>query len=575
MSARLPTAGSLLLSCALVYPASAQPAPRILHDGVECLVAGRHAVIEALVEPLGELATVKVYFRAEIYPAFFFVEAEPRGDRYRAVLPRPTREVPSVVYYLEAVDSSFNSVRTEEFRPRVVLDAGDCDQDETQPLYFEGPATITLGGTAAGSRLPPGFLAEGIVGAVAAGRAAGSGTATLVAIGAAAGAAVGVGALAASGNDAQTTSVPIAGGVTTTVPITTSAPSTTSIPPSESVVACFDTRPNPPTIPVGDTVRFDASCATPRDDIASYVWDFNDGRDEREGRVVTRQYTAPGVFAAELTVTDRSGNQARTSKEIRVEEAPAAPPGGGTPGPANTADIQVSMSGPSSVAVGATATYVTRVRNNGPLTANGVSFNHSITGAFTGYAGAVTGGFSSCTFTPPSVSCSNASMAPGAFFEITVSVRATGGALTSSANATSASPPDTVSNNSARRVTAVPLKTLPAQEVEFLSEIESASPDRVRASIEMNGLGMPSTHAVGPTRHRITSRPGPNVIAGFATGSSLEGSLWEFDFSATEGFAPGSISVEAGEVVAISSHVVIFRLAGSETRIRFGFRMEP
>src|SRR3972149_4664619 len=88
---RLSIAGILVLWWALPRPASAQIAPRILHEGLGCIVAGQHAVIEALVEPADDLVTVKVYFRAEIYPAFFYVEAVPSGGRYRAVLPRPTR----------------------------------------------------------------------------------------------------------------------------------------------------------------------------------------------------------------------------------------------------------------------------------------------------------------------------------------------------------------------------------------------------------------------------------------------------------------------------------------------------
>jgi hypothetical protein len=167
-------------------------------------------------------------------------------------------------------------------------------------------------------------------------------------------------------------------------------------------------------------------------------------------------------------------------------------------------------------------------------------------------------------------------MAPGAFFEITVSVRAaTSGALTSSASASSASPPDTVSNNSASRSTAVPLKALKAQHAEFVSEIQSSSSGPIQASIEMNGLGISTAQGGGPSRHRMKPQPGPNVLAGYAAAATLEAALWKIDFSQTEGFVPGSIAVEAGEVISASAHAVVFRLGGSETRIRFRFGMEP
>jgi hypothetical protein len=113
-------------------------APRILHDGLGCIVAGQHAVIEALVEPADDLVTVKVYFRAEIYPAFFYVEAAPSAERYQAVLPRPTRDVTSVVYYLEAVDRR-SILPHRRAHPRVVPTPRTA---ETRcAFYVEGPAS--------------------------------------------------------------------------------------------------------------------------------------------------------------------------------------------------------------------------------------------------------------------------------------------------------------------------------------------------------------------------------------------------------------------------------------------------
>jgi len=38
---------------------------------------------------------------------------------------------------------------------------------------------------------------------------------------------------------------------------------------------------------------------------------------------------------------------------------------------------------------------------------------------------------------------------------------------------------------------------------------------------------------------------------------------------------PGLIGVESGEVVSASSPAVVFRLSGTESRIRLRFRMEP
>jgi hypothetical protein len=486
-----------------------------------------------------------------------------------------------------AVDSAFNSFRTEEFRPRVVLDAADCEDDEPRSPPIEGPANITVGATAAGATLPPGFLSEGIAGTIsAAGRAAGSSTATIVGVGAAAGAAAGVGVLVSGGSNDNTSTVPSGGGITTTIAVTTSIPLTTSVSPSEgSVVACFDTSPNPPTIPVGETVRFDATCSQPRDQIASYVWDFNDGRDGREGRVVTRQFPSPGVFPAVLVVTDIRGVQARVEKEVRVNETSGGPGGPGPgPGPTTTvpgsADLQVTALGFSPpTPVNTNENYNVGYRNAGPdldpTVTLVVSFNAAGAGGApaaisTPGCGTSSGGGSL------TVSCFIGSLAPGATGSKAITVRFPSRDTYSVTATIFGGTSDPTPGNDSRSVgTTVTLKAGDAFETSFVSEIQSGSPGQVQASIEMNGIATSTTHGGGPSRHRMKPQPGPNVLAAYAAAPDLEGALWKIDFSQTEGFVPGSIAVEAGEVVSVSTHIVLFRLAGSESRIRMRFRMEP
>jgi PKD repeat protein len=565
-----------------VSGAPAQIAPRILHEGLGCIVAGQHAVVDALVEPPDDLVTVKVYFRAEIYPAFFYVEAVPNGDRHQAILPRPTRDVASVVYYLEAVDSAFNSFRTEEFQPRVVQDAADCREDEPQPVYVDGPASITVGATAAGSTFPPGFLTEGIVGTItAAGRAAGGGSATLIGIGAAAGAAAGVGLLV-GGGDAGTTTVPAAGGLTTSASVTTTVATTTSTAPvGSSLTACFDTSPNPPTIPVGEAVRFDASCSLPRDQIVTYSWDFNDGRDGRDGRVVTRQYASAGVFPAELTVTNAAGSRATISKEVRVQDSGGGPGPSPGPGPTSTvpgsADLQVTGLNNPSPNVNANVNYTVSYRSAGPDLDPSVSLVISFNAAGAGGAPvpiSTPGCGSSSGAGSLTVSCSLGSLAPGAAGSKAITVRFPSRDTYSVTATIFGGTSDPNPGNDSRSVsTRVNLKMGDLSETTFLSEVQANRP--VQTSIELNGLASPGALGEGPSRHRMKPVSGPNVLAGFASGASLEGALWKLDFSATEGFVPGSLAIDAGEVVSASPYTVVFRLGGNETRIRLRFRMEP
>ncbi len=581
---RLSIAGMLVLAGTLPSQA-AQNTPRIAHQGIGCIVAGRHAVVEALVEPAGELVSVKVYFRADVYPAFFFVEAAPVGDRYQAVLPRPTRDVSGVVYYLEAVDRAFSSFRTEEFRPRVVLAESDCEEDEPRPAYVEGPGEIIVGGTEAGSSFPPGFLTEGIVGAIAAGRA-GASTAVL-GVGAAVGAAAGVGVLVTGGSDANTTTIPIGSGVTTTAPVATSTLPTTSIPSSSgSVVACFDTSPNPPTIPIGETVRFDASCSQPRDQIATYAWDFNDGREGRDGRVVTRQYASPGVFPVVLVVTDGSGTQARTEKEVRVNQASGGP-GGPAPGPGPTTTVpgtaDLSVTGLSSPAPrrNIEVNYTVNYRNAGPDLDPTVTVVISLNAAGAGGAPipvSTPGCGTSSGAGSLTASCFIGPMAAGATGSTRIRVKFPTSDIYSVTATIFGGASDPNSGNDSRTVsTRVTLKTDEALETSFVSEIQSEAQGEVRASIELNGLSISATSAVrgfGPSRQRMTPRPGTNLVALHAASRDLEGALWKIDFTQTEGFVLGSIRVDSGEVMSSSAQVVVFRLAGSETRIRFRFEVE-
>jgi hypothetical protein len=566
--------------------ASPQTTPRILHDGLKCIVAGRHVILDALVEPADDLVTVKAYFRAEIYPAFFYVEMTPTAGRFRAVLPRPMQDIQSVVYYLEAVDSAFNSLRTEEFRPRVAIEPEECADDGPPPAYLEGPASITVGQTTAGSNFPPGFLTDGIIATITtAGRVAGEGGAgTLLAVGAAGGAAAGVGILVAGGDDSATTTV--VAGSPTSVPASTTTVAVTTVPPSAAPLkACFETEPNPPTIPVGATVRFDASCTTPeRELIALYSWTFGDGRDGREGRVINRVYPEPGIFTAELTVTDLSGNQDRTSKDVRVEAAPAPGPGPGS-GPTSTvpgtSDRAITgLSGPTSgVNVNTTATYNVTFINNGPdldpTVTVIVSFNAANATSLSPIAIATAGcgtssGGGSLVFT-----CFIGSLGSGAGGSRALSVQyRSADTYNISASISGGTSDPNPGNNGGNLATTVTLRSGLALETAFSSEIRSSAPGGVQATIELNSADTAATDDTAPARFRLKSRSGRNVLVGHALGS-LDGALWRFDFETSEGFVPGSLFVEAGEVVALGSRSVVLRLSGSEAVVRLRFQLEP
>lgn len=72
-------------------------------------------------------------------------------------------------------------------------------------------------------------------------------------------------------------------------------------------------------------VLFDAcndplrACSPANNPIASYSWDFGDGRNDT-GKSTTHSYDAPGTFVVKLTITDFSGRTAATSQTISVSQ---------------------------------------------------------------------------------------------------------------------------------------------------------------------------------------------------------------------------------------------------------------
>jgi len=81
----------------------------------------------------------------------------------------------------------------------------------------------------------------------------------------------------------------------------------------------------------GDAVTFDAGNSfDPDGEIATWRWDFSDQGEPTFEREVVRAYTSPGVYTAQLTVTDDSGaiNAVdRDEVEIRINHAPVASAG--------------------------------------------------------------------------------------------------------------------------------------------------------------------------------------------------------------------------------------------------------
>jgi hypothetical protein len=259
------------LVCAVAMSLCASTAgaePSIAHVGLECIEPGTFAAVLSGIDPEREIQTAKVYFRSSLYPDFYYVEMTFEGDRFVGVLPQASPETPQVIYYVEAVDSIFESARSPEFDPVVE----DCDDDPAAAYLSGREPSIVVGATRAGaSAIPPGFSAAGIVGTITAaglssGIGGGVGAGTAIAAGAAA---AGVAGAVVVSNQPETTSsvtaappatvtssVPSGGG-----PSSTSSVSTTTAPPGATTTVATTTV-GTTTIPGPSTTTTPASTSS-------------------------------------------------------------------------------------------------------------------------------------------------------------------------------------------------------------------------------------------------------------------------------------------------------------------------
>jgi hypothetical protein len=233
--------------------AHAQTSPTIDHEAESCWLANEFPQLAAGIQPGAEVETAKVYFRSDKFADFYFVEMKMVAVAdFLAVLPKPGPETERVIYYVEAVDSSFSNARTAEFDPAV------SDPCKRRPAAVIGSnPEIVVGATKAGvAAIPPGFQATGIVGFITAagvtsgvGGGVGLGTTAVVA-GVGAAAAGGI-VVASGGEPPASTTIPAAlpptttssgaVGSSTTTSSTSTMPSTTSVAPTTTTTSASTT----------------------------------------------------------------------------------------------------------------------------------------------------------------------------------------------------------------------------------------------------------------------------------------------------------------------------------------------
>jgi PKD repeat protein len=553
--------------------------PLIDHDPVECVVEQRHPLFRASVATAEGLHTVKLYFHAQDYNDYYYVEMVDRGSgAYEASLPIASPETEAFVYYIEAVDLLFNTSRTEEYVTRVASDQ-DCDSEE-------GPPPIVVGSTAPGAAvIPPGFAATGIerfissTGATTGIGGGGLGTVGIAAIGG--GVAAGVTAGVLGGGDEEPAPDPPA------PPPPTPGPPEPPEPPEPTgsdPVACFHTDPNPPVVDINESIRFDASCSTAdeplalvSDKIEKYHWRFNDGKADKEGRVVNHVYARAGSYFATLTVTDSVGNTNTMEVEVIVRDQVAPPSGGGGggggpgPPPPPDANLGCSISGPSSAAAG-NVNLTVNVSNAGPLVAANAVLTINCSQPIT----SVSGGFTSCNQTGPGTArCGPNSLPIGSAsvgFVVSTSV-----SFVCRADISSSTPDNTPGNNSDGHNVSIPQRSpdlIPDLiNTSFVSRLDVPPGDgSVRGQVLLNGSSLQETNNTAPFRHQVQGQEGRNTVEARVVVGNGEG-RWVFDFGSSPHFVAGSLAVESGQVIVQEGSRIVFRVSPSAPPIRFRYRL--
>jgi hypothetical protein len=294
---------------ALCVPAVAlADIPVIQHDPIGCIVAGEFPRLDACFTPVDNVTRPRAYFKSETGTAWYWVDfkqntapvapaAGVTPDRcYSAILPKPTRKITGLIYYLEVSNPQFEQARLDDKHVRVVPEKGGCRKDE--PLAATVPNAIVAVGAAAGApAIPVGFAVTGIAGA-AGGVSAGVVAAAVVGGGAAV---AGGAAIASSGKSTPTR---------TASPTATFAPTSTStLPPATATpTATPTTAPNfnavitvaPTEGPDPLEVTFDTCASTGQN--LRYAFDFDgDGTVDLSSGVycrVGRFYHADGTVSS-------------------------------------------------------------------------------------------------------------------------------------------------------------------------------------------------------------------------------------------------------------------------------------
>jgi hypothetical protein len=287
----------------------------VRHEPILCVLSERYPQLDACVEPVARVGSVRAYFRSAGADKWHHVEMKPVGTCFRATLPAPLAGSSSLRYYLLARHVLGVETRTREQSASVVAVESSCPGGIAAPFLSEATVAVLGGGA------PVGFLGGGS-------SAGWSATAMKVGAGVA-GAGVLVAAVAGAGGEGPSGSTTGAGAAITspeppvTTTTTTATTTTSTRPPAPAPTTTTTTTPAPPptTITTTTTTTTQPTCA--QDSAAPAVAISRPSRDQPVGTRVEIEVDArdPGAVASGIDFVRlyaEEQNGARRSAEIAV-----------------------------------------------------------------------------------------------------------------------------------------------------------------------------------------------------------------------------------------------------------------
>jgi PKD domain-containing protein len=321
---------------------SAAPRPSmgglaIDHQQIGCVVAGRFSVFNARVQPQEALARGRLFFHADANPGWYFVEMKPQAGALSAALPQARKTTKRINYYIEVIDRSSVTTRTQEYAPAVVGSEAECSRAMPVAAFSNAPGEIVVTAGPGAPPLPVGFdpigLAAGAAGpapsTTAAAVKAGSSATKIFVIAGGVALAGGVAAVAAGGGGDGGTTATTPRQTTPTVAAATTT-TTTLPPPASNRAPDVSCRTNPASPEGTAPLRITFNCCTTRDpenDVLTYRFEFGDG-DLATGTICgPRDHTyLQGNYTARICVTDGfAGHEACPAFDIRARPATAPP----------------------------------------------------------------------------------------------------------------------------------------------------------------------------------------------------------------------------------------------------------